>query len=393
MTRLGDVAEIIRGVTFKTEQLVGGQTEGAVVCLRTKNVQVELDLSDVLYVPVETVKNPKQFLREKDIVISSANSWNLVGKCAWAGPVDRPTTIGGFICAMRVTSHTIDPRYLFRWFSTSEVQALVRSFGQQTTNISNLNVQRTLDLDIPLPPISEQRRIAAILDQADELRAKRRRALTLLEELADAIFVDSFERGLTWPAAPFARLLSVPLRNGVSPATRGTVDGEVLTLSAITRGRFDPSVAKFAKFERAYDESKTVREGELLICRGNGNRDLVGRGELATISLPNTAFPDTMIAARLNDTLVDGAYIQAVWHRPLIRRQIAAGARTTNGTFKVNQAVLDAIQVPVPPIAVQRKYSNRLGRLREAKASQFAHLAKLDELFASLQHRAFAGQL
>lgn len=63
MTKLGDVAEILRGVTFKPDQLVDQAAVGSVICLRTKNVQQELDWSDVLYVPKSVVEQQRQFSR------------------------------------------------------------------------------------------------------------------------------------------------------------------------------------------------------------------------------------------------------------------------------------------------------------------------------------------
>src|SRR5581483_7825539 len=87
---------------------------------------------------------------------------------------------------------SIDPRYLYHWFASPRIQATVRSFGQQTTNISNLNVDRCLRLPLSLPPLSDQRRIAAILDAADTLRSKRRAVLAKLDTLIQSVFLDMF---------------------------------------------------------------------------------------------------------------------------------------------------------------------------------------------------------
>ena len=166
MVRLGDIAEIVRGVTFKPDQVTNADDPEGVVCLRTKNVQSTLDISDLIYTPERAVKNAAQWVRPGDIVISSANSWNLVGKCSWVGTLDFQAAIGGFIVLMRTNSSEIHARYLYRWFSSHRVPPLVRSFGQKMTSISNLNLSRTLALEIPLPP---------------------------LPELADSIFIDMFE--------------------------------------------------------------------------------------------------------------------------------------------------------------------------------------------------------
>lgn len=158
--------------------------------MRTKNVQTELDVSDVWGIPNALVRRAEQKLEFGDILVSSANSWNLVGKCSWVPDLPWPATFGGFISVLRGDKAKIRLRYLYHWFSSPRVQAIVRSFGQQTTNISNLNVERCERLALPLPSLREQERISEILDKADALRAKRRAALAQFDTLAQAIFLD-----------------------------------------------------------------------------------------------------------------------------------------------------------------------------------------------------------
>ena len=137
--KLGDVADFVRGITFKPDDVIGMDTANAVACMRTKNVQSDLDLSDVWGVPASFVKRDEQYLREGDILVSSANSWNLVGKCSWVPKLPYRATIGGFISCLRRISQNLDERYLFHWFSSEPVQALVRNCARKTTNISNLS--------------------------------------------------------------------------------------------------------------------------------------------------------------------------------------------------------------------------------------------------------------
>ena len=199
VVELGDVAVFVRGITFKPDDVVPVGTPGAAACMRTKNVQAELDLSDVWGIPESFVRRDDQYLVPGDMLVSSANSWNLVGKCCWVPSLPWRSTFGGFISALRPNPVKVDPRYLFRWFASDRTQATVRSFGQQTTNISNLNVERCLKLKLRLPPLPEQRRIVEILDKADALRAKRRAALAQLDTLTQSIFLDMFGDPATNP--------------------------------------------------------------------------------------------------------------------------------------------------------------------------------------------------
>ena len=167
--------------------------------MRTKNVQVTLDQTDLIAVPGTIVKSPDKMLAEGDILVSSANSWNLVGKCCQVRDLHFPSTAGGFISILRPTTEDLDADYLYRWFSSDEVQATLRSFGNQTTNISNLNHKRTLKLQLPLPSLAEQKRIAEILDATDALRAKRRESHAQLDTLLQSTFLDMFGDPVTNP--------------------------------------------------------------------------------------------------------------------------------------------------------------------------------------------------
>ncbi len=190
---LGDVASFVRGITFKPNDVVPVGSPRSVACMRTKNIQNEIDLSDVWGIPESFVKREDQYLKQGDLLVSTANSWNLVGKCCWVPQLQWPTTFGGFISVLRGDESRILPRYLYHWFSSPRIKVTVRSFGRQTTNISNLNIDRCRKLVLFLPSLCEQHRIAGILDKADVLRAKHRTALVELDALMVSLHHRAFQ--------------------------------------------------------------------------------------------------------------------------------------------------------------------------------------------------------
>lgn len=129
-----------------------------------------------------------------------------------------------------------------------------------------------LSLRVPLPPLPKQRRIAAILDQAEALRAKRRQSLARLDALTQSIFIEMFGDPVTnpkgWPVVSLSQILDRPLRNGVSPSSRGKVRAQVLTLGAITGDRFAPEAMKNGTFLIDPCVEHYVSSSDLLICRG-----------------------------------------------------------------------------------------------------------------------------
>ena len=100
-----------------------------------------------------------------------------------------------------------------------------------------------------------------------------------------------------------------------------------------------------------------------------------------------------MIGVEISPSVLAAAYLQNVWRTRRVRRQIERGARTTSGTHKVNQRLLSSVVFPVPPANLQLHFAAIVESIEQQKASQRAHLAELDTLFASLQSRAFRGDL
>ena len=159
--------------------------------MRTKNVQEELDESDIVWIPASLIRNSSKYLNPGDILVSSANSWNLVGKSCWVPELKYPASAGGFISILRGNPDTVDLRYLYHWFVSPQTQAKLRSYSNKTTNISNLDHARTLATEMLLPPLEEQRRIAAILDKVVVLIESAAQAFCLSQELKKSLVRES----------------------------------------------------------------------------------------------------------------------------------------------------------------------------------------------------------
>ncbi len=300
--------------------------------------------------------------------------------------------------AFRVTSAQVHPTFLIRYLKSPRALAEYPRLGKGSVERRRaISFERLGKIEIPLPPLAEQRRIGEVLDRAEALRAKRRAALTQLEILTQSIFFDLFGDPATnpkgWQMLRLQDVLSMPLRNGLSPSNAGKITAKVLTLSAITGSEFDDRAWKVSTFRSPPPSDQSVDENDFLICRGNGNVRLVGKGYFPTRRMPDVTFPDTMIAARIRADRLERLFLQHIWGRNAVRRQLESLARTTNGTFKVNQTMLEGITFIGPPIQLQREFVCRVGAADKLKRAQRTSLAELDALFAVLQHRAFRGEL
>lgn len=162
MTTIGDVADIVRGVTYKKPDALKEPRAGYVPLLRATNIGRGLNFRDLVYVPTELVR-PEQRLQPDDIVIAaSSGSLRVVGKAArldedWEG------TFGAFCAVVRPKSDEIDPRFL-SWFMASDQYRQRVSALAAGSNINNLKREHLRDMPLPLPDVVEQRRIVSELE-------------------------------------------------------------------------------------------------------------------------------------------------------------------------------------------------------------------------------------
>ncbi|UTW61668.1 restriction endonuclease subunit S [bacterium SCSIO 12741] len=161
---LGNIVEIVRGVTFPSSEKSIIDSSENIPCLRTANVQEKVDWDDLIYVNRKFVKRDDQILRLGDVIMSMANSKELVGKVALIdNQMNREYTLGGFISAIR--PYKVDSNYLAFFLKAPSTRTNLILSSSQTTNIANISVGRLRPIEIPIPPIEEQKVIVHIVNQ------------------------------------------------------------------------------------------------------------------------------------------------------------------------------------------------------------------------------------
>jgi type I restriction enzyme S subunit len=248
------------------------------------------------------------------------------------------------------------------------------------------------NLKIPLPPLPEQRRIAAILDKADELRAKRRAALAKLDELTQSIFLDMFGDPATnpkgWPVYAMEEVAEVV--SGATPQTDvpefwdGDVNWvtpkELSGLGSIYIGATERRITQAGLQSCA---ASVLPVGAVLFS----SRAPIGHTAICAAPMATNQGFKSFIpkAARLD------AHYLLQWLR--MRRSFLEGLGT-GATFKeVSKAVVARIQISVPPLEHQVAFADRLRKAHELGTQGRKAQAVLDEQLVCLQHRAFRGEL
>ncbi|HCT9046591.1 restriction endonuclease subunit S [Morganella morganii] len=195
--RLGNTVAIIRGITFPASEKHKEPSEGKVACLRTANIQDSIEWDDLLYVSKSFVKRSEQFAEKGDIVMSMANSRELVGKVAYIYNIPTGSaTFGGFLSVIR--PYGFNAGFLMSVLRSPNIKSILIDSSSQTTNIANISLEKLNPLVILVPPVKEQNRIASkveelmsLCDQLEQqslssLDAHQQLVKTLLATLTDS---------------------------------------------------------------------------------------------------------------------------------------------------------------------------------------------------------------
>jgi type I restriction enzyme S subunit len=309
---------------------------------------------------------------------------------------DERFAFAGYLVRLRLNCDRAEPRFVGAWFNTPEMKAMLRARAKPSINMSNINATEVLELSLVLPPLKEQRRIAEVLDQAEALRAKRRAALAQLDTLTQSIFLDLFgdpDRGPNeWPSVMLGDVAEIitgyPFR---SQEYQGPADGVRLCRGAnVMPSRLDWS--DLACWPAGRTDSMAdfnLVPGDIVLAM---DRPWISEGfKLAEVRASDCPALLVQRVARLRGkTGVPNAFLLHILGQPAFARH----CRPTETTIPhISPKEIRSFTFSFPPLALQRDFARRVAAVDKLKSAHRASLAKLDALFASLQHRAFRGTL
>jgi type I restriction enzyme S subunit len=206
--QLGEIASIVRGIAFPKEDKRAEPLPGHVACLRTTNVQRTVEWDDLWFVPEKHVKRDEQLVRSGDILISTANSYELVGKVAPVVGIPHKATLGAFISLIR-PNERVEPKFLYHQLAWGKTQSRIRETASTTTNISNVSTKKLLTLEMFTPSLEVQREIVAELEKQfsrlDEAVANLQRVKANLKRYKASVLKAAVEGRLVETEATLAR--------------------------------------------------------------------------------------------------------------------------------------------------------------------------------------------
>ena len=291
------------------------------------------------------------------------------------------------VCHIVPDAKAADTRYLYRAIEAQVPAIVAMGVGGAQPNISQSLVK---DLWVPLPPLLEQRRIAAILDQADALRAKRREALAQLDSLTQSIFIEMFGDPVVNPNA-----WDMPSFGSVGALDRGVSKARPRNAPELLGGPYPliqtGDVANCDGYIRQHTASYSetgLRQSKLWPA---GTLCITIAANIAKTGILRFAacFPDSVVG--FNSAQAATVEYVRVWLSFL--QKALEDAAPESAQKNINLAILRNLKIPFPPLALQQTLATRIQAVESLKTTHRAALAELDALFSSLQHRAFAGTL
>ena len=318
-----------------------------------------------------------------------------VGRLALLG-IDAATNQA--ICNIRPDRNVADTGFVYRALEAKVPELISKAAGGAQPNISQDTIRKTR---VFLPPLDEQKRIAAILDKADALRRQRRQALALLDSLTQSIFLEMFgdliENAKSFPAGRISDWVAdfetgknlAPDRDNSEP-----LSNRVLKVSAVTSGRFNPEESKPLPMKYVVPSHHFVRFGDLLFSRANTS-ELIGATALVSQQCERLVLPDKIWRfIWKGENPPNPVFIHGLFSSAPFRAALSKRATGTSGSMKnISKKKVLGIACGIPTRGLQDEFAHKVNKLGQARDFCEQQLSAIETGFASLQHRAFSGQL
>jgi type I restriction enzyme S subunit len=336
-------------------------------------------------VGAEAPSRARQLVAKGDVLVSTVRP-NLNGVAKVPEELDGATASTGF-CILRARPTVLDRSYLFHWVKSP---VFVDDMVRKATGASYPAVSERIIFEsrLPIPPLSEQRRIAEVLDRAEALRAKRRATLFQVGTLTRSIFLNLLrEAGQSVATVSIEDGMEAIIDyRGKSP-TKTAVGVPLVTARVVKGGELlEPNEFIAEEDYNAWMRRGIPKPGDVLFTTE------APLGEVAQLDGRKVALAQRLLVLRGKPSLFNSTFLKHALTAQQVKKQI--DARATGSTVRgIRQRELRKVMIPVPPLPVQHDFARRVAAVEKLKAAHRISLTELNALFAMLQDRAFRGEL
>lgn len=380
----------------------GERDPNGVIQLRMNNVtnRGQFDWSSFIRVPADSGTVEAYRLQAGNVLFNNTNSTDLVGKTALFEDYKEPVVFSNHFTRIRTIAQSLDDRFLALWLHDQWQRRVFANICNRWIGQSAVQRDKLLALEIPLPPLAEQKRIAAILSEQMTVVGRARAAAEARLEAAKALpaaylrTVFNSPEARTWPKMRLGEVCE--LLPSKSIAANGDTDVQAITTACLTETGFQPSGIKIAQMLASDAPQCVVSPGEVLIARSN-TPDLVGRvamftgdpkGAVAT-DLTIRIWPRNGIESAFLTFYLSFLYLSGYW------KERAGGA--SGSMKKITRSQILNEHVPSPLLAEQKRIAailtEQIAAAEKACRALEQELDTINKLPAALLRRAFNGGL
>lgn len=376
----------------------GERSEEGTVQFRMNNVDRSGNIiwDAVTRVPADTKKIMAYGLEPGDVLFNQTNSRDLVGKTAFFKGHLEPVVFSNHFLRLRPDLRKAEGSYLSRYLQGLYLTGYFSKKCNAWVNQATYGKDDLLALRIPLPPLAEQRRIAAILDKADAIRRKRQHALALADDFLRSAFLEMFGDPVTnpkgWQEVPLEDVATINsgLTKGRKLTGRDTVSLPYMRVANVQDGHLNLANIKYIELAVEEVPRFLLQPGDVLLTEG-GDPDKLGRGAVWDGQIENCDHQNHIFRVSCDRARACPEFVSAQIGSQRGKSYFLRSAKQTTGIATINKTQLKAFPLLLPPLPLQEDYVRLVAKI-EAWRQRLSTSEKVcGELFASLSQRAFRG--
>lgn len=373
--KLKDYIEQIRGVSYKLEDAIDMPTEGYYPILRANNIKDNaLIFDDFVYVKENKIKKEQMIQKGDIIVCASSGSKELVGKAAQAKK-DLQMSFGAFCKGVRAKN--ILPEYLGNYFKSPIYRKTISKLSAGAS-INNIKSEHLDNLEIPLPAMEKQRKIAERLDAVSDLLAKQKQLLAEQDTLIQSLFYDMFgDHQLSLQKEQWKKISEIAtVAGGSTPKTQVAEywDGDL--------NWFTPAELENCSWY-VYSSQRKITKAGVKSCHLEefpvNTILLSSRAPIGKIAIAK----ETFYCNQGFKNIVCGENIAPIYLYHLLMYNIEYLKSLGKGaTFKeISKRIVEDIKIPVPPLELQEKFAAIVEQIETEKSKIKSAITETQTLF------------
>lgn len=353
------------------------------------------------YANVNDVKKYHEYyLNEGDILFSHINSLKHLGKTAFYKDLGYPVIHGMNLLCLKVNKSILDPLYAFYFLQTNLFRTQMLRYVKKSVNQVSLPISSLKKVSIYFPSLPNQKRIAKVLSHCEDLIAKRKESIDLLDEFVKStfweLFGDDLRNNLEWRTRITDVVSSID--SGWSPKCESRPrssenEWAVLKLSSVTYKHFDATKNKACYPNTIIKKHVIPNKGDLLFSRKN-TYHLVGATAFVYQDYEKLLLPDTIFRLNYKRDKIQGIFLWFLLNDETFSKRVRNLASGAAGSMpNISKSKLLKLKIPLPSMVRQKHFVQIIGRIEDIREQFQISLLELEHLYGSLSQQAFNGEL